>query len=1270
MPLHQGFRAMVLLLVATAGAGAAGGDEALLKEAGVATNDAGLLRFLRNKAVPPQFDLATLTRQLGSNEFKEREEATRLLLAAGKFALPALREAHHDPDPEIARRVADCLAVIDKGGIYSPPDLASAAVRLVVRRAPPDAVAALLDYLPHAPQGEIEEEVWFALDALARQASTVPPPLVVALGAIVPARRAVAACIVGRLGSTAQKDTVRELLGESSPALVRLRAAQGLLAGGDTSGVPTLIALLTEAPVEEAWQAEELLHWLAGDTAPPALLGACTKHTRVDCWADWRRWYRAHGGKANPAQVLKEPRRPGLLLICADKVYGSVHLCGCDGQPRWHLHRLGEFNDVCLLPGPRVLLAEGNSVREYDLAGETLLKFVPEDDDPLLLSQPLPGSNRLLTTWRHVVEVTRDGKVRHRREMRSRHDSLERSPDGRLVALYPFGRVSGDLRPGLWEIDPVGPEGDRKILYLGRDGEPFRHARAEPLPGGGFLIAGPDLGKVVEIDAVGRTVWQARLNARFATRWRDNRLAFCGDEAGRLVEIDPQGRTVWEAFPVGHVQRVRPCLGLVRLGFSSGELDIDRSGAYRARGLKSKDVAARRRAIGQLREMGRAASDALPALLAALDDADRQIRGGACQALTFLGPKARSAVPRLIDALDNPDERIAFALALRSIGPAAVPALLRAIKDDKRPRVRAGAARTLGLLHDELETVPAELLAALKDSHETVRLEAVRALGSFVARAPVSTHQPDAPARVQVPDAPAREPAVPSLARRDGVAALLDALKDDSMPVRRQAALALASAGPEADRAVPALREALQTGDRELRQNVLRALGALCRRDKTVLPVLLAALRNKDVPDCRSAAAHAVGAMGVNATTAVPALVALLQARADQKGEADQLLCKAVIQALGELGKFNEEAVRGLTALLADDKSEWEALQEPVLQALAQVGPAARSAVPALVKVLRDQPGSVETTMAQALANIGSAAVPELVEELRQGAPRSRLRALACLEAMGRPARTALPGLVGLLRDQGEDVRLAAVQALGGIGPDASTALPALLEALREGRIPAPAGLETLGRIGARHKDVVPLLFEILTDPKKPERDRCAAAWALGLVGPDARDAVPALLDVLRALELADQTPERAGRRELESYVAIPAPIRPTLTTFATDARACALIALAGIGSDARAATSALLKLCVDPTAEPFERWAAAEALARIKPNDAEVIAVLGSVLRDNDTPVPVQVGVVHALAAIGTEAVVPALSDAVNDGDRLVRLVARAALQQVKQRR
>src|SRR5262249_32417297 len=134
------------------------------------------------------------------------------------------------------------------------------------------AAAVLLQHLPFAPDETTEEETWFGLDALAAADRRTHEALAAALADRAPARRAAAACVLGRVGTAGQHDTVARLL-DDPEAVVRLRAAQGLLAGEDARGLPALIALLKEPDLGVAWQAEELLHWAAGDGAPGAAVG-------------------------------------------------------------------------------------------------------------------------------------------------------------------------------------------------------------------------------------------------------------------------------------------------------------------------------------------------------------------------------------------------------------------------------------------------------------------------------------------------------------------------------------------------------------------------------------------------------------------------------------------------------------------------------------------------------------------------------------------------------------------------------------------------------------------------------------------------------------------------------------------------------------------------------------------------------------------------------------------------------------------------------------
>src|SRR5262249_10990733 len=83
--------------------------------------------------------------------------------------------------------------------------------------------------------------------------------------------------------------------------LARFRAAQGVLAAGDRSGLPVLIALLETGPVELAQQAEEFLKDLSADKAPALALTEETGQ-RKKCREAWEAWLDKHGAQASLAK--------------------------------------------------------------------------------------------------------------------------------------------------------------------------------------------------------------------------------------------------------------------------------------------------------------------------------------------------------------------------------------------------------------------------------------------------------------------------------------------------------------------------------------------------------------------------------------------------------------------------------------------------------------------------------------------------------------------------------------------------------------------------------------------------------------------------------------------------------------------------------------------------------------------------------------------------------------------------------------------------------
>jgi hypothetical protein len=352
-------------------------DVQLFRQTGIARDRAGLVAFLRERC-GNDADLrrvAPLIRQLGSSDFDEREEASKALTALGPAAAARLREAVNDSDTEVARRARDCVKKIDAG---PDPDAAPAAVRLLIRKGPKEAVPTLLRFLPYAGGEELQEEVWFGLDALVVREGRLDPALTDALTDALPARRAAAACIVGRRGDAEQRAAVRKLL-KDSDAEVRLRAAQGLLACGDGAGLPALVALLEDTPLETAWQAEELLRYVAGDDSPRAVVGTGTAAERREYRKAWEAWREGRGAKVDLAKLDGQGRRPGLTLLCdggtADADNGRVWLLGCDGTTRWELRKLSGPANARLVSGPRVLIAERAGAAERSPDGKLVWRF-------------------------------------------------------------------------------------------------------------------------------------------------------------------------------------------------------------------------------------------------------------------------------------------------------------------------------------------------------------------------------------------------------------------------------------------------------------------------------------------------------------------------------------------------------------------------------------------------------------------------------------------------------------------------------------------------------------------------------------------------------------------------------------------------------------------------------------------------------------------------------------------------------------------------------
>jgi HEAT repeat protein len=132
------------------------------------------------------------------------------------------------------------------------------------------------------------------------------------------------------------------------------------------------------------------------------------------------------------------------------------------------------------------------------------------------------------------------------------------------------------------------------------------------------------------------------------------------------------------------------------------------------------------------------AQKAVPLLTGILRDADSHVRACAAEALAETGPLAEPAVPDLVQLLQKDTDRsvrLQATLALFNIGPgakAAVPVLVAKLHSEEADGVRVNTAAALGMIRSSPEIVlPALVETFLKDKHPDARNCAMKSIGQF-----------------------------------------------------------------------------------------------------------------------------------------------------------------------------------------------------------------------------------------------------------------------------------------------------------------------------------------------------------------------------------------------------------------------------------------------------------------------------------------------------------------------------------------------------------
>jgi hypothetical protein len=328
---------------------------------------------------------------------------------------------------------------------------------------------------------------------------------------------------------------VRKLLADPD-AEVRLRTALGLAVLREKDAVPVLVNLLTELPIDLAYEAEEFLTRVAGDKGPEAPLTSDVA-ARVKTRDAWSAWWKDNAGTADLARAETAERSFGFQLIVEswDPARRSGRVLEVDraGKPRWEITGLQYPFCAQMLPGERVLIAEQNTnrVTERDLTGKVL--WERQVSQPFQV-QRLRNGHTFIAGRNHLIELDRDGKeVLNQAHFNDTILAAQKRRDGQIAFVTYQGQFV--------RLDAAGKEVRSHRL-------PFNNAVfGEVLANDHVVISMQGLNKVAEYDADGRIVWEATVTLPGTpSRLSNGHTLVPSQNNTRLVELDRTGKVVNE----------------------------------------------------------------------------------------------------------------------------------------------------------------------------------------------------------------------------------------------------------------------------------------------------------------------------------------------------------------------------------------------------------------------------------------------------------------------------------------------------------------------------------------------------------------------------------------------------------------------------------------------------------------------------------------------------------------------------------------------------
>ncbi len=436
---------------------------------------------------------------------------------------------------------------------------------------------------------------------------------------------------------------------------------------------------------------------------------------------------------------------------------------------------------------------------------------------------------------------------------------------------------------------------------------------------------------------------------------------------------------------------------------------------------------------------------------------------------------------------------------------------------------------------------------------------------------------------------------------------------------------------------------------------------------------------SKECPEEEAATETTEQAAAEDTGAAADTAESLTAALADSSAEARANAARA----LGAMGAAAKPAVPELTALLADEDAT---VRRQAVQALHAIKPGPDVMIPLFTKAMQDSDPGVQLRVLRSLAEAGEAAVPGLIEALKN----DDVAYWACvvLRDIGPAAKAAVPALTERLKAPQEEIRMQAVLALGAMGEAAQPAVPEIAATLSDQHM-AAASTFVLGELGAIPADAE----EVIRANAKSEDSalRTVSLWALARVHPEdkevRREATKELVTRLkdenphvrsiaaRGLAALPPAPEiemsiweealkdadpATVRMALDAVASIGAPAVPQLVEVLEkyDGLHVEVVYILGqMGPEAAAATDALAKLVM---AEDLHlATEAILALGKIGPGAKDAVPALCAALEEDDETNAH--AIIFALGSIGPDAAKaePQVLKAMESEDKALAVIA-----------